>query len=149
VDAALGGAIRGLVERREFVGRSYELAPLLIKAGQAKQVLVVGLGKREAFDAGAAFRGASAAARNLAGKKRQTAAFFLEDGWSNECVESGVAGAIVGCQGQDLYRAEKNRHPFDTLAWAGGAEQAIASGQILGESINLTRRLVNEPSDEI
>ncbi len=42
VDAALNGAIRGLIERREFVGRSYELAPLLVKVGQAKQVLVVG-----------------------------------------------------------------------------------------------------------
>ena len=68
VDAAVNGAIRGLVERKEFSGHSYEVAPLLVPVGRAKQVLLVGLGKRDKFDAGAAFRVSSAAARHLAAK---------------------------------------------------------------------------------
>ena len=148
-DAALGGAIRGLIERKEFFGHSYEIAPLLVPVGRAKQALVVGLGRREKFDCGAAFRTAAAAAKVLAGKPRASVAFFLDEAWPEDWTEAGVCGAIVGCQGQDLYRAEKNRHPFGSLAWSGGTEQAVASGRIMGDSVNLTRRLVNSPADEI
>ncbi|HEV3137387.1 MAG TPA: leucyl aminopeptidase [Pirellulales bacterium] len=149
IDLALGGAVRGLVERREFTGRSHELLPLLVPVGRASQALMVGLGRRDTFNAGAAFRAAATAARHLAAKQRADVAFFLDDNWQVEWTESAVCGAIVGCQGQDLYRAEKNRHPFGTLAWSGRAEQAVTTGRILGESVNLTRRLVNEPADEI
>ncbi len=111
--------------------------------------MLVGLGERGKFDAGMAFRAAAAAARQLAGKRRAKVAFYLGEKWPAEWVESGVAGALVGCQGQDLYRAEKNRHPFDTLLWAGGDHAQLAHGQILGESVNLTRRLVNEPPEDM
>ena len=58
----LKGAIRELIERKEFTGKAYETAPLLVPVGQAKQVLVVGLGKRDKFDAGMAYRASTAAA---------------------------------------------------------------------------------------
>ena len=149
VDAALGGAVRALLERKEFSGRAYETAPLLVPVGKARQALVIGLGAKETFDTGAAFRCTAAAARHLAGKRRERVAFFLDDGWADDHTESAVAGAILGCQGQDLYRAEKSRHPFEAILWSGGNEAAIARGRILGEAINLTRRLVNEPSEEV
>jgi leucyl aminopeptidase len=149
LDAALEGAIRALVERKELSGRRYETTPLLVHVGRAQQALVVGLGRRGELDAGVALRCASAAARSLSGKPRGGVAFFLDEGWSAECTAAGVCGAIVGCQGQDLYRTEKNRHPFETLSWSGGTAAAVAEGQILGASVNLTRRLVNEPSDEM
>ncbi len=149
VDASFNGAVRAMVERKEFAGNLYEIAPLLVPVGRAKQALIVGLGLRKTFDAGLAFRCTAAAARALAAKPRSSVAFFLEDGWSSEIVESGVCGAVVGCQGQDLYRVEKSRHPFATLLWSGAHADAITRGRILGESVNLTRRLVNEPSDNI
>jgi leucyl aminopeptidase len=149
IDAALEGAIRGLVETKEFSGRSYETAPLLLRVGKARQALAVGLGRREQFDAGAAFRCSAAAAKKLANKPRANVAFFLDEAWPVDWTESGICGALVGCQGQDLYRAEKKLHPFGNLSWSGGSEQAIAEGRILGESVNLTRQLVNEPSDVI
>jgi leucyl aminopeptidase len=149
VDAALNGAVRGLIERQEFSAHSYETAPLLVPLGKARQALLVGLGKREKFDAGGAFRSSAAAARALAAKPRATAALFLDDKWPADWTESGVAGAILGCVGQDLYREEKKRHPFGKLLWSSGHAEAVASGRILGESINLTRQLVNSPADEI
>src|SRR5262249_16481203 len=109
----------------------------------------VGLGRRERFNSAAAFRTAAAAARALAAKPRTSVAFFLDEHGRDDFTENGVCGAIVGCQGQDLFRAEKNRHPFPTLAWAGGSEAALNGGRILGESVTLARRLVNAPSDEI
>jgi leucyl aminopeptidase len=149
VDAALRGAVAGLVERQEFTAHSYETAPLLVPVGRARQVLLVGLGKREKFDAGAAFRSSAAAARALAAKARDSVALFLDESWPAEWTESGVAGAIAGCVGQDLYREEKNRHPFGKLLWSSGNGEAVTGGRILGESLNLTRQLVNSPADEI
>jgi leucyl aminopeptidase len=149
VDAALHGAVRGLIERKEFTAHSYETAPLLVPVGKTKQALLVGLGKREKFDAGGAFRSSGAAARALAAKPRSTAALFLDENWPADWTESGVAGAIVGCVGQDLYREEKKRHPFGKLLWSTVNSNAVISGSILGESINLTRQWVNSPADEI
>jgi len=149
VDGALSGAIRSLIQRKEFSGRALETVSLPVPVGRAKQVLLVGLGKRDKLDTGSAFRTAAAAARQLAGKARERVALFLGEGWNDAWTESGVCGAIVGSHGQDLYRAEKNRHPFHMLLWAGGNQAAIDRGQILGKSTNLTRRLVNEPSDVI
>ncbi len=149
VDTALRGALRGLIERNEFSAKAYETAPLLVPVGKARQVLIVGLGKREAFDAGMAFRCAAASARVLSTKPRDSVAMLIDDGWTASQTENGVAGAIVGCHGQDLYRAEKKRHPFGKLLWSSKHEAALASGRILGEAIELTRELVNSPADEI
>ncbi len=56
---------------------------------------------------------------------------------------------MTGCQGQDLYRAEKKRHPFGELMWSGADEGALHAGRVIGESVLLTRRLVNEPPSEM
>jgi leucyl aminopeptidase len=150
VEQATGGLIARLKEQKEFSGKPYELLTIVAPAGfQTPLLLLVGLGPREKFDAGMAYRSAAAAARQLAAKPRSRVAMYLGDGWSAEQIESGLAGAMVGCQGQDLYRAEKNRHPFETLLWAGADHATLARGQILGESVNLTRRLVNEPPQDM
>jgi leucyl aminopeptidase len=149
IDAALNGTVRGLIERKEFAAHANETAALLVPVGKARQVLLVGLGKREKFDAGAAFRASAAAARALAARPRSTVAMFLDQNWPSDWTESGVSGALVGCVGQDLYREEKKRHPFDKLLWSTNQARAISTGRILGESVNLTRRLVNSPADEI
>ncbi len=148
-DRATDGLLSKLIERQEIAGKKYELTSLLAPPGiAAGQLLVVGLGERGKFDAGITFRAAAAAAKQLAGKKRSKVAYFLGDTKADE-TENSIAGAIVGCEGQDLYRAEKKRHPFDELLWSGSDEKTIANGQIVGESMNLTRRLVNEPPQEI
>ncbi|HEY2882614.1 MAG TPA: leucyl aminopeptidase [Pirellulales bacterium] len=149
VDKATDGLLSKLIERQEIAGKPYELTPLLAPPGiTAGQLLVVGLGEREKFNPGVAFRAAAAAAKQLAAKKRATVAFFLGDIKADQ-TEAAVAGAIVGCQGQDLYRAEKKRQPFDEILWSGSDEKIVAKGIVLGESMNLTRRLVNEPADNI
>jgi leucyl aminopeptidase len=56
---------------------------------------------------------------------------------------------MVGCHGQDLHRAEKSRHPFGALLWSGGDDAMLKSARILGESILLTRRLVDESPHEM
>jgi leucyl aminopeptidase len=148
-DKATGSLLSKLMEREEIAGKKFELTPLLAPPSiAAGQLLLVGLGEREKFNPGIAFRAAAAAAKQLAGKKRKNVAFFLSDTKADQ-TEAAVAGAIVGCQGQDLYRAEKKRQPFDEILWSGSDEKTISAGVALGESMNLTRRLVNEPADNI
>ena len=77
--------------------------------------------------------------------RRQTVVFCFETDWSDELVASGVCGAIAGCQGQDLYRAEKKLTPFEEIIWLGASREALSEGEILGDCMNLTRRLINEP----
>jgi len=146
LDRAAGGVIRRLLDAKEFAGKPFELVPLLGLNGlAARQALLVGLGDRAQFNNGLAYRASAAAAKQLAAKPRGDVAFFLPLGAAHS--ESAVCGAIVGCQGQDLYRAEKTRHPFSKLLWSGGEQSALTTGEILGQSVNLTRRLVNEPPD--
>src|SRR5262245_9831025 len=147
---ATGGLLARLIEAKEVTGKKLETATLLAPPGiKARLALVVGLGPKESYDRGVAFRAASAAAKTLAGKERSRVAFLLADNWSPEIVEAAVAGSIVGCVGQDLYRAKKNRFPITDVQWAGADPAAVKRGETLGEAINLTRRLVNEPPNEI
>ncbi|HWB09160.1 MAG TPA: leucyl aminopeptidase [Pirellulales bacterium] len=150
IDRASGGLVSRLLKNQEVTGKAYELMPLWGVAGvAATQVLLVGLGKRAAFDRGTALRTAAAAARQLAAKERGRVAFYLPTAESAALAASGVAGAIMGCQGQDLYRAERKRHPLGDLLWAGGSADSLSTGRVLGESVNLARRLVNQPPQEL
>jgi leucyl aminopeptidase len=149
VDKALKGVVSDLIERKEFTGKANEALSLWSNSHlDVQQVVLVGLGERRKLDRHAAFAAAGAAANKLAVKKRSRVAFHLQKGLSPELVESAVVGAMVGCHGQDLYRAEKNRFPFEEILMAGPAK-AVSTGQIVGEAVNLTRRLVNEPPQEI
>jgi leucyl aminopeptidase len=150
IDAATGGLLARLVAGGEISGKLGNVTVLMSPAGvKAALVAVVGLGESRQFGRGQAFRAAAAAAKRLAERPRRRVAFFLGEGWTEQQVESGVSGAMVGCCGQDLYRAEKNLHPFEEILWDDAYESVLASGRILGESINLTRQLVNEPASRI
>ena len=150
IDKASGGLLKRLFDHHDLSGKLNEVVPLYSVPGVAASlVLVVGLGSHEKFNRPAAFRAAGTASRYLAAKQRKHVAFYLGDGWTDDQHENGVAGAIVGCHGQDLYRAEKKRYPFDVLEWFGAEEAVVSAGAILGQSVNLTRRLVNEPPQEI
>jgi len=150
VDQATGGVLTKLVESKEVTGKANELTTILVPSGVAAgQVVVVGLGERGKLDRGVAFRAAAAAAKHVAGKDRKCAAFYLDEGWNSDVTTAAVAGAIVGCQGQDLYRADKKLFPLEELWWSGDDMDALAAGRILAEGVNLTRRLVNEPPSAI
>ena len=149
-DRATGGLLAKLVERKEITGKKYEIVSLLAPSGVAAgQILVVGLGELSGFDAGTAFRAAAAAAKSLASKPRNRVAYYLDSTASPVLTEAAVAGAMAGGQGQDLYRVEKKRTPPNELLWSLGDAAAVERSRIIGESVNLTRRLVNEPPQEI
>jgi len=148
VDRATGGQITKLLATGDLDTGSCQVTSLLAPAGlKVGQIVCVGMGKRAAADAGAAFRAAGAAAHTLAAKPRAKVAYALGEDWPAAWHEAAVCGAVVGCHGDDLYRAEKKRHPIGELLWCGGDAAAVQAGLAIGESMNLTRRLVDEPPD--
>jgi leucyl aminopeptidase len=145
LDRAAGGLVGRLLEQQEFTGKVGETVVLWgIPGLQAGKVILTGLGPREQFHRGAAFRAAGAGALKAASRPLQRVAFFLGDTQSHH-TEHGVAGALAGCTGQDLYRKEKKLHPPAEILWHSTDESAVQRGQILGEAVNFARRLVNEP----
>ena len=150
IDRALGGVLSRLAAAGEITGRRYECVPVLAATGLAAgQVVVAGLGKREAVDAGVLHRAAAMASRHLAGRARARVAFACDDWWSARQVEQAVAGAAVGMVGQDIYRAERKRTPFGTTIWVAAPAAAVATGATIAAGVNLARRLINTSPDDM
>jgi leucyl aminopeptidase len=149
-DRLSGGTLTSLFEAKEISGKKGDVTTLLAPQGvKARTVVVVGLGPQNSLDRGTAYRASAAAAKSLSSKERGKVVFALADQWSAELVEAAVCGSVVGCVGQDIYRAKKSRFPLANIVWAGVDDAAAERGAILGEGVNLTRRLVNEPPSDM
>lgn len=150
LDRAAGGVFQRLIETREVTGSKNEITTLPLPAGRRPLLAVlVGIGKRATLDRGTAFRAAATAAKACSAKPRATIACYLADDWSQVLEEAAIAGLIVGCHGHDLYRVKRSRNPFNKILWSGKHETMLRTGMVIGESINLARKLVNEPPNEI
>ena len=146
LDRLSGGVLSRLIEREEISASTCSVRTLLaIEAISTPVVLVVGLGERDEAQASLPFRAAASAAKQLATQQRDKVAFFLD----LENRERAICGAMVGCQGQDVMRKERALFPFAETIWHGATDEEIQIGTTLGESLNLTRRLVNLPANEI
>jgi leucyl aminopeptidase len=159
-DTALGTTIERLRSEKELTGTIGELAPLYHSPGLAAgAVLLVGLGPRGRFDAGAAFSAGCTSAKRLAGTGRDCVAVVLPSaGDPNSVASAWIEGAIIGTQSSGLRKTESNRHPFGTLALIVQPEQAEESvlalehslrrGAIVGHAVNLARELANTPPSD-
>jgi len=150
IDTATGGLLSRLASAGEITGKRYECVPILAPPGiRAGQIVVVGLGKREEIDAGVLYRAAATVSRQLAGRPRAKVVFVADGSWTSRQTEQAVAGAAVGMVGQDLYRAEKKRTPFGSSIWLVASPEDVARGIVIAEGVNLARRLVNTPPDDL
>ena len=150
LDRAGGGTLARLIERKEVSPKRHDVTTILAPAGiRAPLAAVVGLGPQDGFDRGAAFRCAAAAAKHLAGKERGKVAYYLADGWSREQIEGGISGSLVGCVGQDIHRSKKNKHVPGEVVWANVPQEALSAAHTIADGVNLARRLVNAPPNEI
>ena len=139
-----------LLESKEFEGKLGETLVVHQPTGFATPMLVlVGLGSRENFSCGNAFRAAASASRACSSKTRPHIAFHVDAAWSPRLQTHALAGLIVGCHGGDLYRRQKSRFPFETIDCARFDSTSLKSGEILGQAVNLARTLVNEPANEL
>jgi leucyl aminopeptidase len=146
IDQAYPGLFGG-----EFSGKPLELALLHRPSGfEAKRVLLAGLGKQEKVSAADWRKVAGAAVRHLKSRSIGEAVLAVD---TASAAEAAVEGAILGDYEPDVYKSDKkDAKSMERVAVAAPAtelEEALRRGQIIAESQNFTRDLVNEPANRL
>ncbi|MED5495254.1 MAG: M17 family peptidase N-terminal domain-containing protein, partial [Verrucomicrobiota bacterium] len=149
--AALGQAaeaqIAALRESGEIAGKPNELTILHEpKELAAKRLMLLGVG--DALDANQAFRMAGQAVRAAQQRKFKRVAIALADG---ELVRAVAEGCAYGGYERPKYKSDDSAAAVEEiLIVAPGADTcAFEAGRIVGESVNVTRRLVDTPANDL
>ena len=155
-DAGLQSASADLLGSGEVSGKPLETNLLHKPAGlKAKRLLLISGGSAKSFSAYDLRRLAGAAARTLKSRGIRNFAFVAPTGIAGEqAVRAIVEGTHVGNFDPDYYRSDRKDQKIDvvTVVTSGDKtvlERAAAEAQIVGESQNFTRDLVNEPSNRM
>jgi leucyl aminopeptidase len=155
-DPAIQAVAAELLNSGEVNGKPLE-TNLLYKPGslKAKRLLLVSGGSAKKFSSYDLRRLAGTAVRTLKSRGIRSFAFVAPVGISGEeAVRAIVQGAHVGNFDPDYYRSDRKDQKIDTLTIVAGGdknalEKAANEAQIMGESQNFTRDLVNEPSNRM
>ena len=112
----------------------------------ASRLILMGVGKT--FDSDQAFRMAGQALRAAQKRKFKSLVFALNDG---DLVRSVTEGCVYGGYEPPKYKSDEVASTVEEIIIiAPGAEQSdLETGIIVGESVNLTRRLVDTPANDL
>ena len=156
LDSLAGGMVRSAIETGELMGKEGETAYFHLPAGdgtKARRLLLVGVGERDQYQAPEISRMAGTAVRLLRGKAVKSIAIVPRgEGDAAATASTVIQGAIIGLFEPDKYRTvDKEERQIEKLVVViDGAEtealrQGTERGRIIGESVNFTRDLANEP----
>jgi len=155
-DPAVQSVAAELLSGGEVTGKPFEINLLHKPAGlKAKRLLLVSGGAAKKFTTYDLRRIAGAAARTLKSRGIRSFAFIAPTSIpAEEAVRAIVEGALVGNFDPDYYRSDRKDQKIDalTILVAGdkaALEKTANAAQIIGESQNFTRDLVNEPSNRM
>ncbi len=151
----VGARIQRLLDRGDLGAGLGEITFLYEPPGlSARSLALVGLGKREKLDPGAAYAAGVALARRLGAKPRDRVAVALPPGGTDR-ERAFLEGVIVGQSGPDLRKTERSRHAFGDLVIvapadrpASALEDLIHRSGVIGDAVNLARLLGNTPPAE-
>jgi leucyl aminopeptidase len=155
LDALTGGIVTSVVDSEELKGKEGETVYLHLMGAKLKvsRLLLLGVGDRSDYGAAQVAQMAGAATRFLRGKNVKSAALLPRgDADGDKTVAAAVEGAIMGLFEPDKYRTvEKELREIDRLVVVvPGADsetlaRGVERGRIIGDSVNFTRDLANEP----
>jgi leucyl aminopeptidase len=157
-DSAVQSVAADLLASGELTGRPFEANLLHKPAGlKAKRLLLIGGGAAKKFTSYDLRRIAGTAVRTLKSRGIRSFAFIAPPSIpAVEAVRAIVEGALVGNFDPDYYRSDRKDQKIDALTIVAGGnadhsalEKAAQEAQIIGESQNFTRDLVNEPSNRM
>jgi leucyl aminopeptidase len=157
-DEAVQSVALDLLGSGEVTGKPFETNLLHKPAGlKAKRLLLISGGAAKKFSSYDLRRIAGAAVRALKSRGIRSFAFIAPPSVPpEEAVRAIVEGALVGNFDPDYYRSDRKNQKIDalTILASGNSDQAAlqkaaAEAQIIGESQNFTRDLVNEPSNRM
>jgi leucyl aminopeptidase len=156
LDGPCGGVIKSVFDSEEIKGKEGESAFLHLSGnGNAKtrRLLLVGVGERSEYTRASVSEMAGTAVRTLRGKSVKSICLVPRfDGDVEDTAAAAVEGAVIGTFDLDKYRTtDKEERLIERLAVfidgadAAAVERGIRRGQIIGESVNFTRDMANEP----
>lgn len=155
-DTALQSVAGDLLASGEVSGKLFETNLIHKPSGlRAKRLLLISGGSAKSFTAYDLRRVAGAAVRTLKTRGIRSFAFVAPTGiGAQEAVRAVVEGAHVGNFDPDYYRSDRKDQKIEELTVVAtgdksSLEKLAAEAQIIGESQNFTRDLVNEPSNRM
>ena len=151
-----GGLVSSALDAEEFVGKEGEVAYFHLVGNnklKARRLLLIGVGEAGDYKGAQISQMAGTAVRSLRSKNVKSIAVLpRSSGDATQTSASAVEGAFIGLFDPDKYRTvEKEEKTVDRLVVSiEGAEDSalqkgVNSGRIVGESVNFTRDLANEP----
>jgi leucyl aminopeptidase len=153
-DAKVSAIAADLLASGEVAGKAFETNLLHKPAGlKAKRLLLISGGSAKKFSSYDLRRIAGTAVRSLKSRGIRSFAFVAPSSIpAEEAVRAIVEGAHVGNFDPDYYRSDRKDQKIDSLTVVASGdkaalEKAANEAQIIGESQNFTRDLVNEPSN--
>jgi len=155
-DAAVQAVAADLLSSGEVTGKPLETNLLHKPASlKAKRLLLISGGSAKKFSSYDLRRVAGTAVRTLKARGIRSFSFVAPQGIpAEEATRAVVEGAFVGNFDPDYYRSDRKDQKIDaiTIVTTGekaALEKAAAEAEVLGESQNFTRDLVNEPSNRM
>ena len=156
LDRLSGGLIKSVLDGEEMKGKEGETVFLHLPGGQeikAQRLLLVGVGEKADYQLGKVSQMAGTAARFLRARSVKSAALLPRaDGGAGDIASTAVEGAIIGLFEPDKYRTiDKEKREIERLvvivenANEDTLKKAAERGRIIGEAVNYTRDLANEP----
>jgi len=155
LDKAAGGVVNSVIKSEEFSAKEGETAYFhLTDSGlRARRLLLVGCGDRSEYKARQVSQMAGSAARFLRSKNAKTIAIVpRSDGDVEKAAQWTISGAVMGLFEPDKYRTkdkeQRQVERFEVViegADKKALERGAERGLIIGESVNFTRDLANEP----
>jgi leucyl aminopeptidase len=156
LDELSGGLVSSAIEAEEFSGKEGETAYFHLVGNnklKSRRLLLVGVGEEKDYRSPQVSQMAGTAVRSLRSKNVKTIAVVPRvAGKDEETAARAVEGAFIALFDPDKYRTvEKEQKTVDRLVLAihGGdleaLDRGVNAGKVVGESINFTRDLANEP----
>lgn len=154
LDKLTGGQIADIFAAEELKGESGDIATLRFRGKKGPgRIILIGAGDRKDFDAPAVGRFAGTAARAVGKLKVKSLALMPRaKGDQSVAVQNAVQSVITSQFELHKYRTkDKNEPKLSTVQLAAEGlkpaelKQAIGRGTAIGESMNFTRDLANEP----
>jgi len=156
LDELSGGLVRSALDAEEFSGKEGETAYFHLVGNnkvKARRLLLVGAGEANDYKGAQVSQMAGTAVRSLRSKNVKTMAVLpRSSGDARETATTAAEGAYIALFDPDKYRTvEKEEKTIDRLivvvegADQNALQQGVNVGRIVGESVNFTRDLANEP----
>jgi leucyl aminopeptidase len=152
-EASQADEITRVRSSREFTGALYDIYSVPLSGWRATRALLVGAGRREAWDVERLRRTATTAALALRNRRIERAAFVIR-GDAEPAAQATAEGITLAAFSSAFYKSAQNeaapQHDVRVIATEGDPTRlarAVERGRVIGQSANIARALCNEPGN--